>query len=303
MKNISLFIPSRKIFIGVMFLALLVLSWPILPAGAEGITPAVIAELNVGMSRTELIDQVGEPTYVAPTPYGYSWYIYNQDYENYFQIGVAEEKVVNIYSNSLNWRFKEAEVGQLFMFLQDQLPLKEQISLDYENATLQIEVPDLDRGSVYMHYHEEEDVIAHYFVDLHDDEIITAILISEIETTLATGNFNYEISWRGKKPNFEPDPISEDEQAEVDEALGYQFRDLTNAIRVRHGLEPLSWHMPAADMAAAHSQDMYENEFFSHTSPSTGEPGERAEARNISYSLLLENLSYGQNNAIFAHEG
>lgn len=62
-------------------------------------------------------------------------------------------------------------------------------------------------------------------MNLHD------ILIGDVESTLAAGNFGYH--WSGVNSVFKPEPISTEMQAKVDETIGYQFLDLINSIRVR----------------------------------------------------------------------
>lgn len=58
--------------------------------------------------------------------------------------------------------------------------------------------------------------------------------------------------------------------------------------------EPLAWSCKLEDAARAHSEDMADREFFSHTGPGGVQPGQRV--RGISYSWLAvgENIAAGQ---------
>jgi uncharacterized protein YkwD len=72
------------------------------------------------------------------------------------------------------------------------------------------------------------------------------------------------------------------------------FVKLMNAHRRSLGLSPLAWDSRAAAVAKAHSRDMFERNYFSHTSPNGRTMRDRLEARGISYSQAGENIAWGQ---------
>lgn len=80
------------------------------------------------------------------------------------------------------------------------------------------------------------------------------------------------------------DGTSRDPDAEV--ALFEQV----NADRVRYGLGPLVWDQRLADVAAAHSADMYRQGYFAHDSADGRSPFDRIRAAEISYTIAGENL-------------
>ncbi|MGO1750697.1 MAG: CAP domain-containing protein [Marinobacter sp.] len=59
--------------------------------------------------------------------------------------------------------------------------------------------------------------------------------------------------------------------------------------------KPLSWNCKLTDAARAHSTDMVELEFFSHTGPEGLEVSDRVGERNYSWSAVGENIAAGQN--------
>ncbi|NMT65134.1 CAP domain-containing protein [Marinobacter orientalis] len=59
--------------------------------------------------------------------------------------------------------------------------------------------------------------------------------------------------------------------------------------------EPLSWNCKLEDAARAHSRDMIEMEFFSHTGPGGVQTGKRVSDRGYSWSAVGENIAMGQN--------
>ena len=71
------------------------------------------------------------------------------------------------------------------------------------------------------------------------------------------------------------------------------FVTLMNEHRVSIGLAPLTWDVRVAAVAQAHSQDMVDRNFFSHTNPDGQSPFDRLTAAGISYSWAGENIAYG----------
>lgn len=59
--------------------------------------------------------------------------------------------------------------------------------------------------------------------------------------------------------------------------------------------QPLSWNCTLEDAALAHSRDMVELEFFSHTSPDGVQTGKRVSDRGYRWSAVGENIASGQN--------
>ena len=73
--------------------------------------------------------------------------------------------------------------------------------------------------------------------------------------------------------------------------------ELTNAERVKAGLQPFKTHAPLMAAAREKSQDMKDKNYFSHTSPTYGSPFDRLKALGISYKAAGENIAKGQRTA------
>lgn len=58
---------------------------------------------------------------------------------------------------------------------------------------------------------------------------------------------------------------------------------------------PLSWNCTLEDAARAHSEDMVEQEFFSHSDPEGIQTGKRVSDRGYTWSAVGENIASGQN--------
>lgn len=70
--------------------------------------------------------------------------------------------------------------------------------------------------------------------------------------------------------------------------------DLVNEIRTQYGLQALEISETLCDGARLKSQDMRDNGYFDHTSPTYGTPFEMMRALGISYSAAGENIAMGQ---------
>jgi uncharacterized protein YkwD len=72
------------------------------------------------------------------------------------------------------------------------------------------------------------------------------------------------------------------------------FVKLMNAHRISMGLSALVWDSRAAAVAQAHSRDMFDRHYFSHTSPDGRSTWDRLAARGVTYSQAGENIAWGQ---------
>lgn len=73
-----------------------------------------------------------------------------------------------------------------------------------------------------------------------------------------------------------------------------QVIDLTNEKRTSRGLKPLTANWELSRVARYKSQDMVNNKYFSHTSPTYGSPFNMIKNFGIKYRSAGENIAYGQ---------
>lgn len=73
-----------------------------------------------------------------------------------------------------------------------------------------------------------------------------------------------------------------------------QVIDLTNEKRASRGLKPLTANWELSRVARYKSQDMVNNKYFSHTSPTYGSPFNMIKNFGIKYRSAGENIAYGQ---------
>ena len=94
----------------------------------------------------------------------------------------------------------------------------------------------------------------------------------------------------------EPELPSEPEQPEVSDgvhAYERQVVELVNVQRARNGLQPLSLDAELCRFARVNSQDMHDNRYFDHTSPTYGSPFDMMRQFGITYASAGENIAMG----------
>ena len=89
--------------------------------------------------------------------------------------------------------------------------------------------------------------------------------------------------------------------SEVMRGIEIQVYDLTNSIRVRKSLPPLSWSSSAALSSRKHSQDMAKNNFFSHVNLGGRNPSDRMTSEGIPHGRTGENIIAGYGGAILSN--
>lgn len=72
---------------------------------------------------------------------------------------------------------------------------------------------------------------------------------------------------------------------------------LVNQYRAQNGLSALTVSSALTNMARVKSQDMIDNHYFSHQSPTYGSPFDMMTQFGIRYTAAGENIAYGQRDA------
>ncbi len=233
--------------------------------------------ITIGDTLEEVLQKLGQPARRDLSKYGFIWYIYNQDYSNYMQVGIKNDEVVGLYSNAANWESeKGVRVGKTQAFVRERYGqpityiLKGNTRYNFNLAGQDLFL----RGYYYLRF----------FYDLHAGNTVTAVQLIEKKTKGSLGGFH--------------GPPSE----ELRQSFEKQIFDMANAVRARFGKPPFLWCEKAAAAARKHSLDMVADNFFCHTNLQGESPFERMQAGGIDYSGAGENIAGGQASAIFAHE-
>lgn len=245
-------------------------------------TDSLIAVHNVtlGMSKEKAQEKTGLPLRLMRNEYGTDWHSYHQDYQNYVLLSFDTDGKVNgmftnqdlISSNEgITMKSTKIEVRSLLG-----APLK-----SLQKGNVQYILDTREEYDVF----KTNDAYTTVFYDIHEGDTVTAVQV--IDETLEKA-----------RPEI---------YAESDEALkeGYEFLlfELTNSARIQRDLPLLKWDEQSKLTARKHSEDMAENEYFSHTNLAGQSPFDRMKEDGIGFYVAGENLAYGQYSSIYAHEG
>jgi uncharacterized protein YkwD len=237
--------------------------------------------IAIGDSKQEVIDQLGVPARYALSEYGFDWYIYNQDYANYIQVGIHAGSVVGMYSNVDNWSAKSGmHIGSSSSEVKKAYG-KGLTSIRKGNTRFLIDESSQNESPKYL----IDGSYVNFFLDKHSNNTVTAIQIIEEEMEMSLRDFHGKPSDKLRK-SFES-----------------QVFDLANSVRVRFGKKAFIWSEQIALTARKHSKDMADHDYFAHTNLSGLSPFDRMQDDGINYLSAAENIAEGQSSAIFAHEG
>ena len=67
--------------------------------------------VTVGANINTVIDAIGEPNRIDCSEYGFDWYVYNADLNNFVMIGVEADRICSFYTNNPNFSVGEIKSG------------------------------------------------------------------------------------------------------------------------------------------------------------------------------------------------
>lgn len=256
------------------------------PPPAGEITPSTLAlsgrTVNMGDGLETVIDSFGDAMDTIPSEYGFTWYIYHNDYRDYIQIGLdGTGAVCAAYTNSPKFVFDGLSVGS---------------TMDDARMALGEPLESIQKGNVIYQLNNgvdgkrEMDVFhfrgmyVRFFYDCFKNNTITAVHIIEEDT---------EHAFARRYAEGTP---------ELARALEKENFYVTNALRVREGKPPVRWSGEAHKVALAHSADMAAHDYFSHTDRNGGSALERLQGGGVRLSSAAENLAAGGQNGAVMHE-
>ena len=235
----------------------------------------------LGMPYDEVLSSFGDPVDVLESEYGFHWNIFHENYQNYIQIGIAENRVVGLYTNSPDFSFRGITVGTA----------KEDVHLTLETPITYIlkgrtkyTMNGLNDDKVNMELFAENGMYVTLFYDTFKNNSVTAIHIIDYETEQRY-DYLYAAGSDSLRESFEK-----------------QNYYVTNALRVREGLPALFYHGEAEHVARLHSAEMAENNYFSHTDLSGGNVADRLKKGHISFRAAGENIAMGAQSTLYMHE-
>lgn len=250
----------------------------------------------IGKDIAYLESELGAPNRIDPSVHGYDWWIYNENLSEYVQVGVVDKKVVSLYAIGPDLNIHPFSIGQSVAEIYSTIPIEPHVSLEYEGSSYRFELTEEDMNSRPLI------PIGDFYAQVHIDKFdgtLSSIRFMDAETLILLQP--YEMVYLGELLEVSSEHTGN--ETEISKGSARQILDITNVMRMRHGLEPVDWDEPVAEVALAHSIDMFESNDFSHTSKKYGELADRLEAGEVFYQIAGENIAANYADAPAVMEG
>jgi uncharacterized protein YkwD len=260
--------------------ALILVITPSIVLADSSSTKKLDAKAFIGMTEQALVASYGNPTRKEPSEYGFTWYVYSKDYKSFFMAGVQDGKVVGFYTNA-----KTLSYGTTIKLNSTKATVRsilgKPITYICSNGNVCM-LSDVDQKDIFPN----GDNYIIVFYDTVSGKGVTSILIVSKAA---------EITSEVNHPALSDDQVAAYQRISV---------DLINAIRVRNGQCVLTTDYMDSKLAKSRSTDMRNRNYFSHYTPAPNRlsPFQQATKMGIKYKSMGENIIYGDQNAIIAHE-
>ncbi|MEH7444630.1 CAP domain-containing protein [Bacillus sp. JJ1122] len=250
----------------------------------------------LGKDIDALKSVLGKPSRVDLSGYGFHWWVFNNDLDQYIQAGVLNGRVVTAYGIGPALNVEPFRIGQ---------PVDEIFALNVIEPEVTFEL----NGSTYKFELSEQDMntrpivkMGEYFVQLYIDKFTGSVSsIRYMDKDTLVKQRPYEMVYRGDL--IDPPEPSEEDWQRIEAGTEKQILDITNVMRSRHALGNLQWDDQTAEVAYAHSKDMAEGAYFSHESEKFGNLSDRLKAADVLYELAGENIAANYTDAPAVVEG
>ncbi|SEB09722.1 uncharacterized protein, YkwD family [Thalassobacillus cyri] len=107
------------------------------------------------------------------------------------------------------------------------------------------------------------------------------------------GNDNAPQQNQAQPEQNQTQPKQNQPQGDIND-IQRQVVELTNQERKKNGLKPLKIDQEVTEVAQEKSEDMSENDYFSHNSPTYGSPFDMMKDFGVDYTRAAENIAAGQ---------
>ncbi|WP_221564047.1 CAP domain-containing protein [Alkalihalobacillus sp. TS-13] len=236
------------------------------------------------MNQEELITKIGEPDRIDPTSYGYQWWIYDQDPDQYIQFGLDKGRVVTMFVIGKKVDVSPLKIGQKRSEVEKHLKMDNKAKLKVEGNEYQFELTQEEMKTRPLV--KINGIWAQLYMDKFKE---TLVGIRYVTPEVLIMQRPYSLEYRGKL--IDQPELDQRNWEEVQNAEEIQIFTLTNVIRKQYNVPALQWHEETSQVAFGHSKEMNEENYFSHESPNTGNLSNRLDRKDIKYIQAGENIA------------
>ncbi|MDY0405989.1 CAP domain-containing protein [Virgibacillus sp. 179-BFC.A HS] len=239
----------------------------------------------LGKTPEELQKHLGNPERKDLSAYGYTWWVYTDQKQQYIQFGVDDNKITSVFAMGKSVSAEPVKIGQSYNEVKHAFSFPKEVTYDKGLAS-------------YQFLLKNEDVNARPLVKLSDNlfmqcyfdtftKKLSAIRIIDGDTLLK--HRPYELKYRGSLPKTEK--LTDAEWKKIEKGMEQQIFDMTNVVRNSFNKPSLKWDDSVSEVAYLHSKDMAENNYFSHYGLDGTGLKERLAAKKVFYFAAGENIA------------
>ena len=251
------------------------------PAPTVAVKSSIIAvDKLIGKSGADVRRRLGKPVATEKSEYGFDWHVYHKNYTDFVMIGIQNDKVVGLYSNSPSVKVESLTLGTTRHAVKNKLRGRYGEPLQFilkGDTNYEVSMPE--QTDVFS---DGEKYVTTFYDNIAGKKLVAIQII----------NTATELSYRDW-------PTSDKGFTDSYERISFY---LINSTRVNFNKPILQYDKNMAKIAAAHSQDMIDRSFFDHINPSGKTHGNRIEAAGYQYATCAENIAKDCPGAAFAHQ-
>lgn len=234
--------------------------------------------IGIWDKRTKVESIYGKPKRKSINEYGIYWetYYLNNNYKDFLMVGYQRDVIVAMYTNQdIVKTMNGIRYGSLQIVVRKIYgsPLE---YIDKGNTRY------IMKDSTFDMYEMKGNYVT-FFYDSFKGKSVDGVLVIKKELEI-------------NKKGFYGKPTTM-----LARAFEHQIYDLLNATRVKMGLPILKWDNRVGIVARNHSVDMVTKGYFNHVNKEGKNPADRFEKNRILYSVMGENIAYGQFGSIYVH--
>lgn len=239
----------------------------------------------IGKSSDELLTELGEPVRKDLSAYDYTWWVYTDQDTEYIQFGISDDHIQTIYIVGSDLISESKFIGQPYDQIYEQFSFRPTVDYRSGLSTYKIKLTTDDLIQRPLVKISDELFIQFYFDTFTDRLSSMRILTAEI----LLKHTPYEIEYRGDLPS--KPTLSDREWKDVERGAEQQIFSITNIIRKRHEKSQLFWEDKVQEVAVLHSEDMFNEDYFSHDSLDGRSLKDRLAEKDILYQSAGENIA------------
>lgn len=251
----------------------------------------------IGKDTKQLTESFGEPVRKDESAYGYKWWVFTDETNQYIQFGVLDDRIVTVYATGKGLSVEPIHVGQAYQEINKQFSFQNEVTLKqgFSSYTFKLSKEEMEMRPLVK-------LADNTFMQCYFDTFTSQLSSIRVFTgDVLLKQRPYKIEYRGKLPD-EPN-LSDKKWNKIESGMKKQIFSITNVMRNQHGKHKLKWGNSVSQVAFLHSKDMAVNHYFSHYGLNGEGLKERLAAKEVFYLAAGENIAAQYPDAPAAMQG